>query len=155
LLCGLPGAGKTTRAGRIVESAGALHLSPDEWIVGLGVSLVDFEFRVKLQDILLQHAGRLLRCGVSVVIEFGSWHREERERIRQVAVHAGAEAELHFLDAALDELVRRVRARGGRDAELLASQVLLQESGRFERPTAEESARFDRYFGAEDAWEFR
>jgi predicted kinase len=152
LICGLPGAGKTTRSVRIAELAGAVHLAPDEWIVALGVSLVDFEFRVRFQDIMLQHAGRLLACGVSVVIEFGSWHREERERIRQVAVRENARTELHFLDAALDELVRRVRARGGPDAEALASRVLLQESARFERPTPEETARFDRYFGPDDAW---
>jgi predicted kinase len=136
----------------IVEASGALHLSPDEWIVGLGVSLVDFEFRIRLQGILLQHARRLLGCGVSVVIEFGSWHRDEREQIRQVAVSEGATVELHFLDAPLDELVRRVRARGGPDAEVLASRVLLQESGRFERPSSDEIARFDRYVGPDPSW---
>jgi len=155
LICGLPGAGKTTRSVRIAELAGAVHLAPDEWIVALGVSLVDFEFRIRFQDILLQHAGRLLACGVGVVVEFGSWHREERERIRQVAAREGAGVELHFLDAPLEELVRRVRARGGPDAELLASQVLLQESGRFERPTPDEIARFDRYFGPGEAWQLQ
>ncbi|HKO92481.1 MAG TPA: ATP-binding protein [Polyangiaceae bacterium] len=152
LICGLPGAGKTTRARQLVQALGAVHLAPDEWIVGLGVSLVDFDFRVRLQNCMLPHAGRLLACGVSVAIEFGSWHREERERIRQVAIQQGARAELHFLDAPLDELVRRVRARGGPDAELLASRVLLQESGRFERPAPEEAGLFDRYFGPDQVW---
>jgi len=152
LICGLPGAGKTTRSVRISGSAGAVHLAPDEWIVALGVSLVDFQFRVRFQDIMLQHARRLLGCGVSVVIEFGSWSRDERETIREMAVREGASVELHFLDAPLDELVRRVRARGGPDAEALASQVLLQESGRFERPTPDEIARFDRYFGPHEEW---
>jgi predicted kinase len=156
LVCGLPGAGKTTRARQIVEGATAVHLSPDEWVVGLGLSLVDYEFRFKLQDCMLVHAGRILRfgvsTGVSTVVEFGSWSREEREGIRRVAVREGAMTELHFLDAPLDELVRRVRARGGPDAEALASQVLLGSSARFERPTADEIALFDRYFGPDDAW---
>jgi predicted kinase len=152
LLCGLPGAGKTTRAQQIVGAVSGLHLSADEWIQGLGVSLVDFEFRVRLQDVLLEHAGRLLRCGLKVVIEFGSWHRAERERIRQVARGAGAAAELHYLNAPLDELVRRVRQRGGPYAEPLASEVLMQQSGRFEQPTPEEIALFDRYCGPGDRW---
>src|SRR4029079_14786586 len=134
-VCGLPGAGKTTRARQIVEGARAVHLSPDEWIVGLGVSLVDYEFRFKLQDRMLAHGARILRCGASTVIEFGSWSREERECIRQVGAREGAVTELHFVDAPLDEPVRRVRARGGPDAEALASQVLLGTSDQFERPT--------------------
>ncbi len=155
LVFGLPGAGKTTRAQQIVEGAKAVHLSPDEWIVGLGISLVDYEFRFKLQDCMLAHAGNILRCGASTVVEFGSWSRVERESIRQVAVHAGAATELHFLDAPLDELVRRVRARGGPDAEALASQVLPGSSALFERPTAAEIALFDRYVGPDDLWQPR
>jgi predicted kinase len=151
-VCGLPGAGKTTRSLQIVDAVGGVHLCPDEWVVALGMSLVDFEFRVKLQGCLLEHAARLLRAGVGVIIEFGSWHRAEREAIRQVAVREGAAVELHFLNAPLGELVRRVRNRGGPYADVLASQVLMQESVRFEHPMPDEIALFDRYFGPEDEW---
>lgn len=121
-------------------------------VLGLGMSLVDFEFRVKLQDCLLAHAGRLLRAKSSVVIEFGAWSAEEREVIRRVAVREGAAAELHFLQAPLDELVRRVRTRGGPYAEALASDVLLRDAAKFQEPLPEEVARLDRYFGPNDAW---
>jgi predicted kinase len=119
------------------------------------MSLVDYEFRVRLQNLLLAHAGEFLRRGASVVIEFGSWSRVEREAIRQVAVRAGAAAELHFVNAPLDELVRRVRARGGPAADVLASKVLIQESDGFEHPTPEEIASFDRYVGPDEEWEPR
>ncbi len=153
LLFGLPGAGKTTRARQILESVKAVHLSPDDWIVALGVSLVDYEFRFKLQDRMLEHAGRILGCGASVIVEFGSWARSERDSIRQVAAAEGAATELHFLDAPLDELVRRVRARGGPDAESLATDVLIGSSDGFERPTPEEIASFDRYVGPDERWQ--
>ncbi|MEY2936249.1 MAG: hypothetical protein RL033_6998 [Pseudomonadota bacterium] len=151
LVCGLPGAGKTTRVRQLVQATGALPLYADEWVSALGFSLLDYDFRIKLQACLLQHARQLLRQGVSVVIEFGSWSRTEREGIRQVAQHEGATTELHFLNAPLDELVRRVRQRGGPEAEVLASRVLLQESGKFEPPAPEEIARFDRYVGPDAA----
>ena len=99
---------------------------------------------------MLQHARHVLRSGLSVVIEFGSWSRAERDAIRKVGVEEGAATELHFLDAPLDELVRRVRARGGPAAEELASKVLLQESHLFERPTPVETALFDRYVGPDE-----
>ena len=152
LVCGLPGAGKTTRSHQIVEAVRAVHLCPDDWVVGLGASLVDFEFRVRLQDCMLAHAARILRCGVSVVIEFGSWSRAEREAIRRVAVSEGAKVELQFLNAPLDELVRRVRVRGGPASRELVD-VLLRDAAKFERPSEEEAATFDRYVGPNDEWE--
>jgi predicted kinase len=151
LVCGLPGAGKTTRARQVAECAGALPICADEWVTALGISLIDFEFRVKLQDHLLAHAAELLRRGLDVVIEFGSWSSAERERIRSAAAAAGAAVELHFLDAPLDELVARVRARGGQEAEELVT-LLGRDSRHFERPTAEEIARFDVYVGPNEPW---
>jgi predicted kinase len=153
LLCGLPGAGKSTRARQIIDSTTAVYLTPDEWIVGLNVSLVDYEFRFKLQDLMLTHAGSILRCGASVVVEFGSWSRAERDAIRQVGVLAGARTELDFVDAPLDELVRRVRARGGPDAQALISTVLIGSSDHFERPSEDEVELFDRYIGPDVNWQ--
>lgn len=147
LICGLPGAGKTTRAKAIAAATNAVRLSPDEWLVAMQVSLVDFEFRIRLQNHMIVHAETLLRAGVSVIVEFGSWSRTERETIRQAAVRAGVSTELHFVDAPLDELVRRVRERGGPDADVLADRILLKESGNFERPSPDEAACFNRYVG--------
>ena len=151
LVCGLPGAGKTTRSKRIVNAVRAVHLSPDEWIARFGISLLDYEFRVKLQDCMLDHAARLLHRGVSVVIEFGSWHRHEREHIRQVAAREGAATELHYLSAPIPELAERVRTRGGWDAQALIS-VVLPTFERFEIPQPDETSRFDRYLGPDDDW---
>lgn len=152
LLCGLPGAGKTTRLRQIVTRVRAIPLSADEWVVGLGKSLVDYEFRGKLQECLRRHAGALLHVGVSVVVEFGSWHQHEREAIRQVAVRERAASELHFVNAPIDELARRIRSRGGPEAEALTSNVLLKEFHRFEEPSKSEIALFDRYVGPNEEW---
>jgi predicted kinase len=151
LFCGLPGAGKTTRARQITKVTPAIQLCADEWVVGLGRSLVDYEFRGRLQDCLLAHATQLLSRGVDVVLEFGSWHRAEREVIRQTEIDAGALVELHFVEAPIEELAQRVRARGGDEAEALTS-VLLADWQKFEVPSDEEKAGFDRYVGSGDEW---
>jgi predicted kinase len=154
LVCGLPGAGKTTRALEIAGSTGAIRLCPDEWLEALGISLVDYDFRFKLEPQMLRHGEALLRAGVGVVVEFGSWTRTERESIRQIAVRTGAPAELHFMHASMEELVRRVRQRGGSHAEFLVDKVLLEYSNRFECPTNDEATAFDRYIGPDDTANF-
>lgn len=37
LVCGLPGAGKTTLARRLADEVPAVRLSGDEWMVALGI----------------------------------------------------------------------------------------------------------------------
>ena len=150
VICGLPGAGKTTRAIEIAKVTGAVRLCLDEWLVAMGISLLDYSIRFRLQDHMIQHGEILLRAGVSVVVEFGSWFRREREAIRQIAVHTHAATELHFVDAPLPELVRRVRERGGPDAKSLVEDVLLKFPEKFERPIADETALYDVYFGPDD-----
>jgi len=147
IICGLPGAGKTTRAKEISRATGAIRLCPDEWLEAMGVSLLDYETRFRLEPHLLKHAEELLRAGVSVSVEFGSWARSEREVIRQVAVRSGAAVELHFLDAPMEELVKRVRQRGGPHAAGLIDDVLMKFSAKFETPTPEEAALYERYVG--------
>jgi len=150
LVCGLPGAGKTTRALEIAKSTGAIRLCPDEWLEALGVSLIDYDFRFKLEPQMLRHAEGLLRAGVSVIIEFGSWARTERDAIRLVGIRTNAATELHFMDAPIEELAQRVHRRGGPHAAFLVGKVLLEYSGRFERPTEEEAGSYDRYCGPGD-----
>lgn len=150
LICGLPGAGKTTRAIAIARATGAVRLCPDEWLVAMGISLVDYTIRFRLQDHMIHHGETLLRAGVSVIVEFGSWSRCERETIRQIAVHTAATTELHFVDAPLPELARRVQQRSGPDAQRLLEDVLLKFPEKFERPTPDEIALYDVYVDPDD-----
>jgi predicted kinase len=147
VLCGLPGAGKTTRSKEITAATNGILLCTDDWLEAVGISLVDYPPRFRLEPYLRKHAEQLLRAGVSVIVEFASWSRAERDAIREVALRAGARAELHFVDAPLDELERRIRARGGPHSSTLAEDVLLKLGHRFERPTQDEAALYNRYVG--------
>jgi predicted kinase len=152
LICGLPGAGKTTRSNAIAATTRAIRLCTDEWLEAVGISLVDYPPRFRLEPYLLKHAEQLLLAGVAVIVEFTSWSRAEREAIRSVAARNEVACELHFVDAPLDELERRVRTRGGPHATVLAEEVLLKLGHQFERPTDEETALYHRYVGPRDTY---
>ncbi len=84
----------------------------------------------------------MLAGGQSVVIEWGTWARSERDALRTGARALGAAVELHVLDAPVEILWERIRQRDvGRPAMTL--EDLKKWSGMFERPSAEEMALFD------------
>ena len=146
LICGLPGAGKTTLATRLAQEVGAVRLSPDEWKFDLGIDFYDEEGRVRLEARLWRLAQELLALGQSVILENGFWAREERDELRLAARGLGVAVELHYLEAPVDELWRRLEARneearpgtapiGRDDLERWAQQ--------FEAPDAAELALYD------------
>lgn len=140
LLCGLPGAGKTTLALRLADELPAVRLCPDDWLAGLGVDLFDQAFRARLEPVLARHAHELLRLGVDVVLEFGFWSRAERDEQRLVARALGAAVELRYLDVPFDELVRRLAAR---TTVTITPDMLSEYRTMFDPPTGEELALFD------------
>ena len=111
LVCGLPGAGKTTVARRLEEAQGAVRLCPDEWLASLGIDPHDEAARDRLERTLTRHALRLLTLGVDVILEYGFWGRSERDQKRAEARSVGARVELHALIVPFDELWRRLELR--------------------------------------------
>ena len=149
VLTGLPGSGKSTYAATLIAATGAEYVEMDAEVRARGLSLVDYETRFALQPEVEATIPPLLASGVSVVAEFGSWSREERDRLRSLASESGARTELHFVDATVEDCISRVLARGGLGAEGLAREVLGASAHLFERPTDEEGAAYDAFVVAE------
>lgn len=145
VLTGLPGSGKSTHATALVEATGAAHVAMDDAVLAHGLSLVDYEARFALQPEVEASIPALLRDGRSVVAEFGSWAREERERLRHLADGTGARVELHWVDAPVAVCMERVLARGGPDAESLARDILGANAHLYEAPDANEAAGYDAF----------
>ena len=145
LLCGLPGSGKTTMSRRIAEQLDAVPLSPDEWLEALGIDLWDEETRERLEHIFWTLAQDLLRRRVSVILDWGFWTRADRDEKRLVARALGAGVELHYLDAPLDVLVRRLEARSADPASAAAITRVDLEGWlkTFEPPDDDELRLFD------------
>jgi predicted kinase len=115
LICGLPGAGKTTLAKQLEVQMPALRLCPDEWIMDIYGPEIDRRTldaaRDPVESTLWKLAVRALTLGLDVILEYGLWARIEREDYRSRAEALGAKVELHFVDAPPEELWRRIETR--------------------------------------------
>jgi predicted kinase len=143
ILCGLPGSGKTTHAKELEGRLRAVRLNADEWMDVLQVNLWDEEMRARIEALQWQLARELLVLGQTVIIEWGTWARSERDALRTGARELGAAVELHFLDVHVDVLFQRIRKRN-MELPPIEREDLMKWSEMFQRPTADEMALFDR-----------
>ena len=166
LICGLPGAGKTTFARQLEMDHNALRLTPDEWhipLFGMDISEPEHDARHDQVEVLMWHvAERALTLGVDVILDFGFWSQVEREDFRARAEQLGANSELHYLDVPEETLRARLAVRNTNlpaenflvsPEQVSAWFTLLQapaqtelmprigrQSGRYERDTSEHQA---------------
>jgi hypothetical protein len=111
LLVGLPGSGKTTLARQLEGERGALVLSTDEWMSRIVRDGWDADRRATIQEVQFEIALKVLQTGGDVVLDFGLFHRRERDQYRERAVATGAETKTVYLNVRKDELVRRLKLR--------------------------------------------
>jgi len=142
IVCGLPGSGKTTRARSLEEEFHAIRLCPDEWMNDLSIDLYDEVSREKVEALQWKVAQTLLASGLAVVIEWGTWGREERDTLRLRARTLGAAVELHYLTAPVDVLFERIRHRRA-EYPPIKRKDLIRWAEMFQKPTPEEMELFD------------
>lgn len=143
LMCGLPGAGKTTLARSLERERDALRLTPDDWILALGIDPYDEPQRAVVEQLQWDVAMRALELGTSVILDFGFWSRRERDDFRVRASALGIGFEIHFVDAPRSELVARLAARNataGPGDVLVDAEALDRYISWFEPPAPDELA---------------
>lgn len=142
IVCGLPGSGKTTRAKQLEQKLLAIRFSPDEWMEALEVNLWESAVRDRIEKLQWKLAQQLLSLGQSVIIEWGTWGRSERDALRLGARALGAAVELHYLHTPMEVLFERLQSRH-RESPPITREDLAKWSEGFQRPTPEEMALFD------------
>ena len=145
LICGLPGAGKTTLAKQLEQSEHALRLSPDEWIDPLLPNPNDRQemdrLRGHIEAIQWELAKRSLTLGIHVILEFGFWSKQEREFFRKEAEILGATVRIFYLHVELEELWKRLEKRNANlpsGSFHVKKDDLIEWMQIFEPPSAEE-----------------
>jgi predicted kinase len=142
IVCGLPGSGKTTLARALEGRLRAIRLSPDEWMNALSLDLYDEERRGKIESLQWDLGRELLTLGLTVIIEWGTWGRSERDALRLEARSLGAAVELQYLAASEDVLFERTQRRG-MESPPIGREELSGWFKLFQAPTPEEMALFD------------
>lgn len=113
LICGLPGVGKTTLSKKL-EKQGVIRFCPDEWIKDIWRDKAEKEgnlFRDQIEQLQWKIGKQLLKSGVSIAIEWGTWRKDERLKLRDEARALGALVKFYYLKASKDVLIARIKDR--------------------------------------------
>lgn len=143
LICGLPGAGKTTLAKELAEEVPAIRFCPDEWMQDMGVSLWNEKVRDGLEKRFINLGESLLKLGQSVIYEYGFWARSERDALLGLGRSLGASVELHYLDVPENELRKRLAERQMEGDDVILASKLEEWLMTFEQPTQAELKLYD------------
>src|SRR5688572_17590007 len=108
----------------------------------LGINLHDSRARERIEALQWKLTQDLLTIGQTVIIEWGTWARVERDALRAGARTLGGLVELHFLDPPIDTLFERIQQRSRESPPIQRADLLLWAET-FERPSSEEMALFD------------
>ncbi len=142
IVCGLPGSGKTTLAKVLESRHRAVRFSPDEWMDAISPDLYDEERRGKIEALQWKFGQELLTLGLTVIIEWGTWGRSERDTLGLGARALGAAVELHYVSASVDVIFDRIQRRGI-EKPPVERDALSRWFELFQVPTPEEMALFD------------
>jgi len=155
LIEGPVGAGKSTYAGKLALSEGAVHLNLDEWMVNLfsadrpaeGFITWYGERKDRCIEQIWRVTERLLEADISTVLELGLVQRAARDHFYGRVDAAGYALKIHVLDAGVETRHRRVRARnetGSGTFRMVVSDEIFELANRaWEAPDAGEQGARD------------
>ena len=120
-------------------------MEPDAWLSELKLDLWDEARRSIIEAMQWRLTRRFLTAGVSVIIEWGTWGRDERLCLTNEARALGALVELYWLTAPTEVMLERIRARGRENPPITEEHIEGWQRA-FQIPDAEELTTYDQVF---------
>lgn len=148
LICGLPGAGKTSFSKQLEQKLSpVVRYTHDEWMHQRhGANPVEKDFAQHYREIeqeIWQQAATNLRANIDVIMDFGFWTRQSRDGAKRRVLDCGAVAKLYWIRAADDLRFQRVLNRSKSvpiDSLYIDENAFHSFTLKFEPPNADESA---------------
>ena len=114
--CGKMAAGKSTIAKKLAKKYNAILLIEDDWLSQLYPEEITdipeyIKYGARLQNILSGHIVSLLSQGVTVVLDFPTNTKDQRNWFRAIYEQANASHTLHFVDVSDDICKQQLKER--------------------------------------------
>ncbi len=115
MLCGRIGSGKTTYAKMLQREKKLVVLSCDDFVLAINDDLSKrHEIQEKISVQLFDLAKQIWRSGVSVILDFGFWYKEQRKNIKREFEKEGIKVELYYCKCDIDETNFRIIERNNK-----------------------------------------
>lgn len=143
LLCGKPGCGKTTLAKRLNKEFGVIHISADDFMLKLFGEITDrkiFDEKLTATKNLIYDISKQLLVKNDVVLDFGFWTRNERDKVK--LLFKNSKVVLVYLKLDNEEIFKQVENRNKnlQDNEYFMDRPTFDFlSAKFEEPTEDEN----------------
>ena len=147
MVCGRICAGKTTYARRLIAGNRAVLLSIDEMMLAMfGQHCGDMheEYASRTERYLLDKSLEILASGIDVVLDWGFWRLEQRNRIKVFYAQHGIGCEMHLIEVPDDVWHKRIEKRnaavqtGRENAYYIDENLARKVENAFEIPSADE-----------------
>lgn len=147
MTCGKLCSGKSTYARKLKDELGAVILSIDDLMLALfpeGTGEMHDTYARRTENYLLEQSLQILATGTDVILDWGLWTREQRDRLRAFYAERRAACEVHYLRISKEEWNRRIRQRNERQGDdpsvyFVDEGLLRKFESIFEEPAAEEA----------------
>ncbi len=154
LICGLSGSWKTTLWKKIESETNAIRFCPDEWIKYIWESAVEGNrHRDQIEQVQWNLGKKILHSWLDIIIEWWTWGKDERDRLRIESHNNGVKVYFYYLDIPKEILKSRILKRNVSadwDELQMSEETLDKEIERcfflFQIPDEKELGTYDKYY---------